>query len=131
MSTDPDTLSDLTVAEIEDAISEMSDPAALRKVREAEADGKDRVTAIDAINERIDEVIDDDAAADAEAEAEAEDEEPEADRHNPHGDLVRVRPVNGGGHIAGFSFADGELKQVKLDAKVQRALSRGELQLIR
>lgn len=133
--TDAD-LSELTVAEIEDAISEMSDPAALRNVREAEKEGKDRVTAIDAIEDRIDEVTGDDSAADEddESEVEAEDDtespSPTISR-NPHGEFVRVRPHEGGGHIAGYSFEAGEVKEVKYEAKVKRALTRGELQLIR
>lgn len=125
--TDAD-ISELTVDEIEDAISEMSDPGPLRNLLEAEEEGKDRVTATDAIKERIDEVTNEDVSVE---EVDADDGDAEPDRHNPHGEFVKVRPANSGGHIAGYSFADGEVKEVKLEAKVQRSLSRGELQLIR
>lgn len=42
-----------TVGDLEDAIAELEDPDEVRAIRDAEAEGEDRVTAIDACNERI------------------------------------------------------------------------------
>lgn len=47
-----------TVSDIEDRVSEIEDPEALRAVRSLEADDKNRTTAIEAIEERLDQVND-------------------------------------------------------------------------
>lgn len=53
--TDP---GDLTVAELRDAIADVDDSATLESMLESERDGKDRKTAKDAIQSRLDEVGD-------------------------------------------------------------------------
>lgn len=123
--------SELTVSEIRDEVAEIDDAAVLEGVLADENNGKDRKTAKEAIMEQLKSLDGTEVVDTADDDGDGDDEEPEADRHNPHGEFVHVRPVNGGGHIAGFSFDDGETKQVKFNAKVQRALSKGELQLIR
>lgn len=122
------TTDDMTVAEIRDDVEEIDDVELLESMLNSEERGKDRKTAREAIEDRIGEVTE--ATVEVE-EVDADDGDDESDRHNPHGEFVKVRPAEAGGHIAGYSFGDGEVKEIKLDGKVQRSLSRGELQLIR
>jgi len=44
---------DLTVANLRDAVADIDDAEALRAVRRAEADGKNRTTALDAVDARL------------------------------------------------------------------------------
>lgn len=110
---------DMTVDEIEETVADIDDRDELEAMLDAEEDGKDRVTAKDAIEERLEEMEGDTTSDTAE-------EETRSDEH------IRVKPVSGGGHIAGYSFGDSEVKILPADdGKVQQALSNGELQLVR
>lgn len=117
---------ELTVSELEDRIEKIDDPDVLTTIKTAERDGKDRTTAIDALDERLDEVDEDAEHEDEDGDAADEAETTTEPNH------IRVRPAPnvGGGHIAGFSFSSGEVKIVPANGKVKKALRRGKLQRI-
>lgn len=111
---------DMTVAEIEQVAAQTDDPDVLAELHEAEAAGKDRVTALDAIEERLDELT-----PDPDAEDDPDDAEPEPTGH------INVKAAPGhAGHVAGYSFAVDEVKRVPADGKVKKALMRGQLQRV-
>ena len=84
MTLDP---SDHTVAELRDALADVDDAGALEEILAAEEDGKDRKTAKEAIERRLDAVgeagdgeeADEDEEAEAEADEEADEEAEEAE----------------------------------------------------
>lgn len=112
---------DLTVSELREEVADIDDPDELESMLTAEKDGKDRVTAKDAIKERLDEVDED-----AEHEDDGDDGESLPSGH------IRVKPApgSGGGHIAGYSFEPHEVKRVPPNGQVQKALMRGKLQRV-
>lgn len=122
MTDDAPTMDELTVAEVREQVSDVDDPDVLETLRAEEEDGQDRKTAKEAIDDRLDAL---------EADDEDDDGKTSPFPDNPHGEFVHVKVPEGGGHVAGHSFAAGEVKEVKFDAKVQRALTRGKLQLIK
>lgn len=124
---------DLTVEEVREEVANEDDPEVLEEMLAAEEASKDRKTAKEAISEKLpDDSIDTQPANDDD---DGDDDEVESANGAPsgpeQGEFVRVRPFSEGGHIAGYSFHANEVKEVKLDAKVQRAISSGELQYVR
>lgn len=147
---DPD---DLTVDETKAAIRERDLSAeALEELRDAEADGKNRVTLTRWLDERIDEAPAENAVA---RERRAERAEPtenrqegtgrdgEADtgRHDgwpgppeelpDYGETVVVQNTERG-HIAGYYFENVyDVRRVPFNGRIERALEEGSLERIR
>lgn len=151
-----DDYDDLNVHEVESLVGDIDDPADLDALVIYEAQHKDRKMVTEAIDDRRDELDDDDAgegeaeaeadadatAADADAPIDAETQPIDADDQSSHPtenthsrptdrfERVRVTPGPGstGGHIAGHTFGANEVKEIPATADVKNALMKGILQ---
>lgn len=131
--TDP---TELTVSELEAHVADVDDADELATLREAEKAGDDRVTALEAIDERLDEVGEAESDEDAaEALSEAKEElsgmdAKEAAENSGEAYVTVKNPEGRGGHIAGFGFEPHEAKRVKNSPRVRTALRNGKLQFV-
>ena len=135
--TDP---KDLTVDEVEEFVADIGDVDRLEGLRQAERMDGDggRVTALRAIDDRIEELEDSD-----EDEGEAEDaldaakdvlENREAEEAAEEAEYARITVKNPGGrgrHVAGYSFEPHEAKTIPNSPAVKTALRNGNLQFVR
>ncbi|MDZ7730328.1 MAG: electron transfer flavoprotein subunit alpha/FixB family protein [Natrialbaceae archaeon] len=120
MTLDP---SDVTVDELREAVADIDSIEDLETIRDAEADGKNRTTALEAIDDRLEDLSDgDEPAGDApdeedteeetEADTEAEEEDP---LDHPTRDKRHIRALNDGHYEDMWVFCEtqqGELLEV-------------------
>ena len=93
MALDP---SEYTVGDLKDELKSIDDPDELSAILDAERDGKDRKTATDAIESRLDAVSEDDAGGDSDAEADEETEDEDDGLTHPTADKRHLRGLHNG-----------------------------------
>lgn len=108
---------DRTVDEIEDEIEEVDDPEDAEAILELEQAGNERVTAIEAIEARLDDL--------------EPEEKPEGSTDQDGTERITVRNYkHEAAKVAGYSFDAGEAKRIPNTHQVQLALERGQLQFV-
>lgn len=126
MSDVPDEYDDWSVDELEVEIEEIDDPEVIQSYLAYESENKDRVTAVDALEERLDEIT-----AETQPSDEEESDGPEIDDIPEGTTRIRVRNHKKvGQHIAGYSFKAGESKLIPDRPDVRDALRSGDLQYV-
>lgn len=108
---------DHTVDEIKEKIDEIDDPEDVEAILELEESGNERVTAIEAIEDRLEEL--------------EPDEEPEGSVDRDGTERITVRNYQQEEvTVAGRTFSPGEARRVPNTHQIQLALERGHIQFV-